>query len=67
MHDFITRWQPEKQPGREPAGQFVLSGLLAPATIGRHLGIDPQFQEADTGGRPTALNDGKPIAELYYT
>lgn len=35
------------------------------ATIYRHLGIDPQHQIADPGGRPIALTDGKPIAELY--
>lgn len=35
------------------------------ATIYQHLGIDPQFQIADPGGRPIALTDGRPVAELY--
>lgn len=34
-------------------------------TIYRHLGINPEHQIADPGGRPISLTTGKPIAELY--
>lgn len=35
------------------------------ATIYHHLGIDPQLYIPDPAGRPIALTEGKPIAELF--